>query len=123
MTFDYMERVVVEGQLDVENIGECIIQANNDFGEIFLLMIRTELGWTQVIDYGPLVPDIELLSPNFKILYNRFEFNQQKIEKLIDRFLNDPKKEITQARVVDVTEITDLLVDPIQKFFETEKTE
>lgn len=123
MTFDYMERVVVEGQLDVENIGECIIQANNDFGEIFLLMIRTELGWTQVIDYGPLVPDIELLSPNFKILYSRFEFNQQKIEKLIDRFLNDPKKEITQARVVDVTEITDLLVDPIQKFFETEKDE
>lgn len=117
MTFDYLERVVVEGQLEVEDIGQCAIQANSDLGEEYYLIIKTELGWTEILDYGPFVPDIELLPYNYTIKYSRIEYNQSKIERAIDKFLNDPKRCITQAKVVCIEEIHDFLVNPIDKVF------
>ena len=112
-----MERVVVEGQIEIDNIGECVVSVNNDFGEFWFLMITTKLGWTDLIDYGPVVPDMDVLSPNFSINYSRFEFNQQKIEKLIDKFLNNPKRAITQAEVTTIENICELFVDPVKKVF------
>lgn len=117
MTFDYLERVVVEGQLEVENIGQCIIQANNDIGEEFYLIVKTELGWTEMLEYGPCVPDIPLLQMNYQITYNRFEYNQSKLERAIDKFLNNPKRAITQAKLVELEDIHEFLINPIDKVF------
>ena len=117
MTFDYLERVVVESQLEVDNIGECVLRANNDVAEEFYLIIKTELGWTEVLEYGPCVPDLDMLQMNYQITYNKFEFNQGKIERIIDKFLNNPKRVITQAAVVELEDIYDFLVNPIDKVF------
>lgn len=117
MTFEYLQRVVVEGQLDVDNIGECVLLANNDIGEEFYLIINTVMGWTEVLEYGPFAPDFDLLPANYNIKYSRFEYNQGKLEKAIDRFLNDPKRAISQAKVVELDEIIDNLVNPINKVF------
>ena len=117
MTFDYLQRVVVESQLEVDNIGECVLRANNDVAEEFYLIIKTELGWTEVLEYGPCVPDLDLLQMNYQITYNKFEFNQGKIERIIDKFLNNPKRVITQAAVVELEDIYDFLVNPIDKVF------
>lgn len=118
MIFDYLERVVVEGQLDVDNIGQCIIQANNDMAEEWYLFIKTELGWTEIIDCGPVVPDLDLLHPNFQIKYSRIEYNEGKLERIIDKFLNDPKRLISQAKVVeDIDTIRDNIINPIDKVF------
>lgn len=117
MTFDYLQRVIVDGQLDVENIGDCIIQANNDFGEEFYLIIKTVLGWTEILEYGPCVPDLPELQYTYNIKYNKFEYNQSKIERTIDKFLNDAKRTITQAKLVELDEIRDYLINPIDKVF------
>ena len=117
MTFDYMERVVVEGQLDVDNIGDCVIVGNNDIAEEWYLVIKTELGWSEIIESGPHVHDLELLHPNFQIKYSRIEYNSGKLERTIDKFLNDPKRLITQARVVELEEIRENFVNPIDKVF------
>lgn len=117
MTFDYLQRIIVDGQLEVDNIGDCNIQANNDFGEEYYLMIKTVLGWTEVLEYGPCVPDFPELQYNYSIKYNKFEYNQSKIERVIDKFLNDGKRGITQAKLVDITEIREFLVNPVDKVF------
>ena len=117
MTFDYLQRVIVDGQLDVENIGDCIIQANNDFGEEFYLIIKTVLGWTEILEYGPCVPDLPELSYNYTVRYSKFEYNQSKIERTIDKFLNDAKRGITQAKLAELEEIRDFLINPIDKVF------
>ena len=117
MTFDYLQRVVIDGQLEVADIGQCVIQANNDLSEEYYLIIKTELGWTEILEYGPCLPDIELLQVNYQIKYSRFEYNQTKIERTIDKFLNDPKRSITQAQIVDLTDIRCFLVNPIDKVF------
>ena len=118
MTFEYLQRVVVDGQLDVDNIGECVLVCNNDFGEEYYLIIHTVLGYTQMIEYGPIVPDLSQLCLTYQITYNRFEYNQGKIERAIDKFLNNPKRCITQARISTVEEIKEFLVNPIDKIFE-----
>lgn len=117
MKFDYIQRVVVESQLDVPDIGQCVLKANNDISEEFYLIVKTELGWTEVLEYGPCVPDLELLQMNYQITYNRFEYNQGKLERIIDKFLNNPKRLITQASVVSLADIYDFLINPIDKVF------
>ena len=117
MTFEYLQRIVVEGELDVDNVGECVILANNDFGEEYYMIITTELGYTSILEYGPIVPDIEGLQSTYNIKYTNFEYSQYKIEKAIDKFLNDGKRAITQARLVELEEIRENLINPIDKVF------
>lgn len=37
----------------------------------------------------------------------RFDYSEQKIDKIIEKFLNQPKREITQAMLVDLDSIRD----------------
>ena len=115
MTFEYLQRVVVESELNVDNIGQCVILGRNDIGEEFYLIIKTELGWTEVLEYGPFTPDLALLPLNYNISYSRFEYNEGKLERIIDKFLNNPKRMISQANVVELSEIIDFLVNPIDR--------
>ena len=117
MTFEYLQRVVVDATIDVDNIGECAIQARNDLGEEFYLLIHTEIGWTEVIEYGPANPDITMLPRSVTYKYDRFEYNFAKLERMIDKFLNDGKRMISQASVVDVEDIREFIISPVDKVF------
>lgn len=117
MIFEYLQRITVEGQLDVDNIGDCTLLARNDFGEEFYLIIKTELGWTEVIEWGPVAPDIGLLPTTVSITYNRFEYNEYRLEKLIDKFLNNPKRGITQAQITDLETIRPFMVNLVDRVF------
>ena len=102
MQFEYMHQIVVGDTLDVDDIGNCVIQAFNDLGEEFLLVIRTILGWTETFEYGPITPDIKELPKDVSMIYHRREYSESKITKAIDSFLNNPYRNITQAMVIDV---------------------
>lgn len=117
MTFEYLQRIVVEGELEVDDIGQCVIQANTDLAEEYYLIVKTELGWTEIIEYGPCVPDLPLLQMNYQIKYSRFEYNQSKIERYIDKFLNDAKRGITQAKLCSLEDIREFLVNPVDRVF------
>lgn len=121
MTFDYLERVVVEAQLNVDDIGQCVILGRNDIGEEHYLIIRTEMGFTEQILVGPVCPDIDILPFNVSINYTRYEFNQGKIERTIDKFLNDPKKVITQAEVTSFDAIYPHIWKSISKILPVEE--
>lgn len=121
MTFEYLQRVVVDAELNVDDIGQCVILGRNDMGEESYLIIRTEMGWTEQISIGPVCPDIEILPFNVAILYSRFEYNQGKIERAIDKFLNDPKKMISQAEVVTFDTIYPNIWQTVSKIFPIEE--
>ena len=121
MTFEYLQRVVVDAELNVDDIGQCVILGRNDIGEESYLIIRTEMGWTEQISIGPVCPDIEILPFNVAILYIRYEYNQGKIERAIDKFLNDPKKMISQAEVVTFDTIYPNIWQTVRKIFPIEE--
>lgn len=117
ITFDYLQRVVVDGQLSIEDIGNTVILGRNDVGEEFYLLIGTYMGWTTTIEYGPAIPDLALLPQAINLKYNRFEFNQGKIERAIDKFLNDPKRLISQAEEVCMDAVKPIIDKAVQQMF------
>lgn len=115
MTFDYLERVVVDGQLDVDNIGDCVILTRNDLGEEWYLLITTNMGWSEVVEYGPAHPDFDLLPNSVRQTYDRFEYNQGKLIRIIEKFLNDPKRLISQAEETTFNVVREKMINPIDK--------
>lgn len=112
--FEYLTKVVVENELEVEDIGECAILANNDLTETWVLIISTELGFTDVFESGPFIGDMEILPKYFSTSYRRLEYSEYKISKIIDKFLNDYSKGITQARVIDKEEAKSYFLDLVK---------
>ena len=101
MNFDYLVTRVVGAQLDVEDIGNVAIRGYADMGTEYYLVIKTDLGWVEVFEYGPIVSDIYELPKSVKYSYDRFEYSEYKLEKRIDKFLNNPSYGITIAEIID----------------------
>ena len=70
MDFEYMRRVLMDGVLSGDDMGNCTIIANNDVADTFVLVIKTELGWTEIFEAGPIVPDMDKL-PKHTFTLNR----------------------------------------------------
>lgn len=109
--FEYMQVVTVGAQLEVDDIGECAILARDDLGQEYYLLITTRMGQTETIEYGPCIPDISLLPKSVTYKYNRFDYSEFRIEKVIDKFLNS--NPVTCAEIVDEDTVKNLLKNPI----------
>ena len=117
-SYEYLSRVVVEATLEVDNPGQCVIRGRNDLGEEFYLVIRTELGFTEQFTYGPVTPEIDILPFSVALDYKRYEYSEYKIDKAIDKFLNDPKHGITQADEITIQEIIPSILQSVNKIIQ-----
>lgn len=97
MNFEYFTTKVINADLEVEDIGSCAIKAFNDEGKEFILIIETQLGTCRVFTYGPAVPDFDLAPDMVNLSFQRVEFKQNILCKIIRGFLNNPSYKITQA--------------------------
>ena len=121
MTFEYCQRVTVDAEIDIPDIGECAILARTDLGEEYYLLIKSEYGFCHVVEYGPAVPDLTVLPANVTYTYEYYEWSQYKIQKKIDKFLNNPKRGITQAQNIEPWEALQNIQSPAHKIFDCEK--
>lgn len=99
--FDYFYTKTAFGQLQVDDIGDCCIQANNDEGLFYYLLIESNMGWVKILEYGPAAPDFDELPKAVTCNFNRIEYNEKQINKRIEEFLNNRYRNITQAQLVD----------------------
>ena len=104
MTFDYFVERTYVAQLEIEDVGNVALVANNDEQMYFYLIIRTTMGSSQIFECGPIVPDVELLPDYTKTEFTRIDFDVKKIDKYIRNFLNNPKNKITNAEIISVEE-------------------
>lgn len=102
MHFDYMIKTVAGDSIDILDIGNCALQINNDRKEFWYLVIKTELGWTEVFEFGPVDPDIDKLPTYCAMAYKRFEYRQSKIEDIIFNAINNASRNVTQVIEVSV---------------------
>lgn len=107
MRFEYMIHAVAGDAIDILDIGNVALQMSNDRGEFWYLVIKTELGWTEIFEFGPIVPDIELLPKSCVLSYNRIEYKQSKIEDVIDKSINNGYRGITQVFEINIDEAKD----------------
>ena len=99
--FEYFFSRMAVGELEVEDIGDCAIEANDDIGNFYYLVIETNLGFTKIFEYGPVRPDFNEMCKSVECTFDRIEFNENKIRKRIQTFLNIPVRNITQAQIVE----------------------
>jgi len=104
MNFEYLIKIKKEDSIDIENVGNCAIDVFNDMGFEWILLISTDEGITEILEYGPIVPDIEKLPNSVSYTYDRINYSQSKISTRIDKFLNAGYRMITQASEISKEE-------------------
>lgn len=113
-SFEYFYQRMAVGNLDIEDLGNCAIEANNDDGLFYYLLIETNLGFTKVFEYGPIQPDFHELPKSVKCTFDRIEYTEAKLSKIIQNFLNGGFKGITQAQIIDKDTLLDNCTDIIE---------
>lgn len=96
MEFKYFYITEASDAIDIENLGNCFIEAYNDFGARFYLWIQTDLGFTKILEAGPYA-EVNIPTKTANISYAQIEYSDSKITKRIETFLNSPKYMIRQA--------------------------
>jgi hypothetical protein len=81
--FEYFFTRMATGELEVEDLGNCIIEAGDDFGQLYFLKIDTNLGWSRIFEYGPCTPDFHELPKSVICNFDREEFNEIKLSNRI----------------------------------------
>ena len=99
MNFEYCISRVVGADIEVDDIGNTAIRGYSYNGCEYYIVIKTELGWTEIFEFGPVVPDIQQLPKSVVYAYDRLEYSGYKISKRIERFLNN--NPVTSAEVID----------------------
>lgn len=100
-SFEYLYTVKAEDNLDIEDIGNTCIACYNDLGYVWFLIIETTLGRTEIKQFGPFHVDFDIFSYGFNFNYQVMDYKESKICNIIDKFLNDNHKVITQAEIFD----------------------
>ena len=95
--FKYSTVIKKENDIQVEDIGNCAILANDDLTKTWCIIVKTVSGWTEVFEFGPVFPDIYDLPNSVKFVYSRFPYKEASVSRAIDKFLNRSDANITQA--------------------------
>lgn len=103
MKFEYCYTTQATADIEIEDIGTFALCATTMFEEYYLI-VQTTYGITKVIQYGPKQIDLNELPPRVFYSYNKFDYSQQKICKIIDDFINNEKRDIIQVNLLDIEE-------------------
>lgn len=107
MNFEYLVKIKKESSINIEDIGNCALDVYNDLGFEWVLLIRTIEGTTEIVEYGPLIPDLECPPAKIVYTYDRITFAEGKIMTRIQKFLNDGYRSVTQAFEITQQEAKD----------------
>lgn len=101
-SFDFDKVWSANNFVDIEDIGNFYLEGINEKdGLYYYLMMKTELGTTSIMSYGPIVPDVQLIPDGYTCSLNKIQFNEKKIKLWISKWLNDRQKKITGANLLD----------------------
>ena len=107
-TFEYLYTMKAQDTIEIEDIGNCCIKVFNDMGYYWYLIITTELGDCFIKTFGPFHLDERLANKlfihGFNFNYSKCDYKESRLIKIIDSFINDPKKDISQVLEIDPEE-------------------
>lgn len=114
MQFEYLQQITAQESIDIDDIGNTAIQCWSNYGETKVLIIKTMDGITEIIEFGPVNTDINELPDKVIYNYQRFEFNQGKIIKIINKFINDEiVSQVREVTFIEAKNVIKNLVDYI----------
>ena len=101
-TFEFNQQLMPQSLVDIDNIGQFALEATNDEGYFWYLILVTSLGNVTVASCGPVIPDVNLLPSGYTCSMYQMEYKEARIEKTINNWLNDRGKALTEAHLVNI---------------------
>lgn len=101
--FEFNQQLMPQNLLEVEEVGDLCIEASNDDGFYYYLIIKTVLGESKIFAAGPVIPEYDELVNGFNVSYNVTQYKEEKLIKTINTWLNDSKKKLTNASMVELS--------------------
>lgn len=114
MEFEFNQQLVPQNLIHVEEIGEFAVEASNDQGYFYYLVVKTLIGTCTMLSCGPVIPDTNMLLDGFKITLDKCDYREDKIAKSINFWLNDRSKKLTSAQVIDINEALNQFPDAVE---------
>ena len=99
--YKYLYEVTATGFVDIEDPCNTCLWATNGLFQEYVLIIKTTMGKTQTIQYGPNIIDIEKPPTNV--------FCDYKVDSIIEKFLT--KSYATQVLVISLQEAKEKIRD------------
>jgi hypothetical protein len=78
--FGYSQETIFSKELDIDELGQVALEAKDSESMFYYLIIRTSLGQSSIVEYGPIVPDIAIIPDLTEIRFQRVDFNELKIK-------------------------------------------
>jgi hypothetical protein len=95
MIFEYSVQKTFNESIDVVDIGNTALRCHGSKLDFYYIILKTILGKVHIMKFGPVMPDIDVLFSDFSVSYKKIDYKESLIEKEVDKFINDYKKEIT----------------------------
>lgn len=102
MIFEFSVQRTFNESIDVVDIGNTALRCTNKHLDNFYIILKTVMGKTSILKFGPVCPDVEVLQNDFSVAYKKIDYKENVICREIDKFINDFKKEIDS--VEEITE-------------------
>ena len=102
MEFEFNKELTPQNQIEIDNIGSFALEASNNTGAYYYYVIQTIMGQTIIASCGPVIPDIDILPSGFCVSLHKMPYNEVRLSKVINLFLNDKDKKIVDAKEVNI---------------------
>lgn len=93
MVFEYSIQKTFNETIDVVDIGNTALKCHGAKLDYYIIL-KTVMGKTHIMKFGPIEPDIDMLFNDFSIQYKKIDYNETAISKEVNKFINDFRKEI-----------------------------
>lgn len=111
-------------ELDIEDMGNVCLEAIDSVDRRYYLMVKTKLGQTKVLEFGPIWYDSEKLDTETDWSYQEIEFSENAISKVLNTFLRNrkfigkKKVSITELKTISEDYFMSCNIDPFKEMKE-----
>lgn len=118
MTFEFNQQLMPQSLVEIGEIGQFGLEAWNDEGYYWYLVVSTQMGKTIMASCGPVIPDVDIMPSGFSMSYTEVDYKEDKLCKTINFYLNDKGKKLTNAQVIPIKEAISQFKD-LQSYLDT----
>lgn len=102
---DFCPQKVFTQSLEIDDIGNFALKCLDPNFLEYYICVQTVAGKAYILKFGPLLPDLDAITEDFYLSSKVIDYKEQKIEKDITIYINEPKKNITQIELVKTEEV------------------
>lgn len=98
--FEFDQQPVFMQNIQIDDIGNVALRCENSTGKEFYIVVKTYLGKTILLKFGPRFADLNLLTEGMELSFKKFDFKENIIEREINKYLNDGRYGINKCEIV-----------------------